>query len=178
MQADAPSAVPDERTLAFYGAVFDLARSGDTAQLGPLLAHGLSARLRNHKGDSLLMLAAYHGQLEAARLLLAHRADPDQANDQGQTPIVGAAFRGDVKMVELLLDGGADIEGAGPAGKSALMMAAMFNRTGMVELLLARGANLHARDVNGLSVADAARLMGAADTAAQLDRLLAGESAG
>jgi ankyrin repeat protein len=52
------------------------------------------------------------------------------------------------------------------------MMAAMFGRTEMVTLLLGRGADLHARDVNGLSLVDAARLMGADETASQLEALL------
>lgn len=169
---DASMTVPDDETLAFFQAIFELVRQGDAAQLGPLLDAGLKANLRNHKGDTLLMLATYHGHLDAARLLLAHGANPDTRNDQGQSPIVGAAFKGNAEMVELLLDSGADIEGAGPAGKSALMMAAMFNRTQIVELLLKRGADLSARDVNGLSVADAARLMGAGDTAALIEHLL------
>lgn len=165
---DAPAKLDAE---SFFQAVFDLVRQGDAEQLGSLLEKGLPANLRNHKGDSLLMLASYHGHLEAARQLLAYGADPDVQNDQGQSPIVGAVFKGNESMVRLLLDGGADIEGAGPAGKSALMMAAMFNRTQMVELLLERGADLYATDVNGLSVADAAQLMGAEDTAAQLRHL-------
>lgn len=163
---------PDAETLDFLQSVFELVRAGDADQLGPLLDQGLPANLLNQKGDSLLMLASYHGHLEATRQLLAHGADPELANDQGQTPLVGAAFKGDLKMAELLLDHRADTETAGPGGKTALMMAAMFNRTEMVGWLLSRGANLHARDVGGLSVADAARLMGAQDTAAQLDALL------
>ena len=59
------------------------------------------------------------------------------------------------------------------------MMAAMFNRTELVDLLLERGADLQARDAQGLSALDAARQMGAADTAAQLERRLeqAGQAA-
>lgn len=75
-------------------------------------------------------------------------------------------------MVELLLAHGADVNSAGPDGKTALMMAAMFNRTELVELLLARGANPQARDSRGLSVLDAARIMGAPDTAALLEQKL------
>ena len=43
--------------------------------LGRLLASGLPANLRNHKGDTLLMLASYHGHLDAVRVLLEHGAD-------------------------------------------------------------------------------------------------------
>ena len=50
------------------------------------------------------------------------------------------------------------------------MMAAMFGRTSLVELLLRRGADPHARDIQGLSVAQAARLMGASEAAELLER--------
>ncbi|MGF6641548.1 ankyrin repeat protein [Paraburkholderia sp. MM6662-R1] len=51
------------------------------------------------------------------------------------------------------------------------MIAAMFNRTAIVDLLLAHGADPHARDANGVSAADAAARMGAADTQARLKAL-------
>jgi uncharacterized protein len=162
----------DQETLEGLQLVFELVRGGDAAQLGPLLHNGLPANLLNQKGDSLLMLASYHGHHDTARVLLEHGADPELMNDQGQKPLQGAVFKGDTGMVKLLLEHRADVESAAPDGKTALMVAAMFNHTQLVDLLLAYGANLHARDVRGLSVADAARVMGARATAAQLDRLL------
>ena len=47
----------------------------------------------------------------------------------------------------------------------------MFNRTAIVELLLAHGASPTTRSSDGLTPLDLARTMGAADTAAQLERL-------
>ncbi|WP_286973532.1 ankyrin repeat domain-containing protein, partial [Pseudomonas sp.] len=58
----------DDQTLAFAERVFDLARHGETQTLAEMLAQGLPVNLRNHKGDSLLMLACYHGHLETAQL--------------------------------------------------------------------------------------------------------------
>jgi len=162
----------DPEATAFFQGVFDLVRRGDAGQLDSLLEKGLPANVCNEKGDSMLMLASYHGHHAAARALLRAGADPEKRNDQGQTPILGAAFKGDTEMVELLLEFGADIESEGSAGETTLMMAAMFNRADMVTLLLGHGANLYARDVNGLSVVDAARFMGAGETAAQLETLL------
>lgn len=162
----------DDATIDFAAKVFDLARSGDASMLGPLLAHGLPANLRNEKGDSLLMLASYHGHLETVQVLLAHQADPDLRNSNGQTPIAGAAFKGNLPMIELLLTHGADIEGASPDGRTALMIAAMFNRTEIVDYLMTHGANLEAKDTNGVSAIGAANRMGAADTPAQLERML------
>lgn len=144
-----PSAAElDEDTLAFVRRVFGFARAGEAAKLAILLGQGLPPSLRNERGDTLLMLACYHGHQGAAKVLLEH----------------GAAFKGDLQVAALLLDHGARVDAAGPNGKTALMFAAMFNRTDIVQLLLARGADPFLLDADGNSLLDAARKMGAADT--------------
>jgi ankyrin repeat protein len=148
--------------------VFDAARRGEAATLAAVIGKGVPPNLRNEKGDSLLMLASYHGHVDAVRALIEHGADPDLRNDNGQSPIAGAAFKGFKEVVEALLAGGADVEGASPDGRTALMIAAMFNRTEIVDLLLAHGANPQARDASGVTPLDAANRMGAPDTPAQL----------
>jgi len=158
----------DEATLAFVRRVFGYARAGVSAELAPLLAQGLPANLRNERGDSLLMLACYHGHVDAARLLLEHGADPDIMNDAGQAPLHGAAFKGDLDIATLLLDHGARVDAAGPNGKTALLFAAMFNRVDIARLLLARGAEPLRLDADGNAILDAARKMGADDTVALL----------
>jgi hypothetical protein len=148
--------------------VFELARSGDAAMLAAVIAKGVPPNLRNEKGDSLLMLASYHGHVDAVRTLAELGADPNLRNDNGQTPIAGAAFKGFSEVIETLLAHGADVEGASPDGRTALMIAAMFNRTEIVDLLLAHGANPQARDAAGNTPLDAANRMGAPDTPAKL----------
>ena len=132
----------DDDTFEFANAVFDLARAGDSETFGALLGKGLPPNLRNHRGDSLLMLAAYHGHLETVRVLLQHRSDPDLRNSNGQTPLAGVAFKGDLPMIKLLLAYGADIEGASPDGRTALMIAAMFDRAGIVGLMRDEGKSV------------------------------------
>jgi uncharacterized protein len=149
---------PDDDMIAFAKEVFDVARRGDAAMLDALLAKGLPPNLRNDKGDSLVMLASYHGHADAVRVLLEHKADAN----------AGAAFKGFTDVIETLLAHGADVEGASPDGRTALMIAAMFNRVEIVDLLIGRGANPDARDANGFSARDAAEKMGAPDTAARL----------
>src|SRR5690242_3633169 len=90
----------DAQTLEFAQTVFQMVRCGDAERLGELLAQGLPANLCNHRGDSLLMLASYHGHHEVARLLLEHGADTAMRNDHGQTPLAGAAYKGDLAMVQ------------------------------------------------------------------------------
>ncbi|WP_263140988.1 ankyrin repeat domain-containing protein [Pseudomonas sp. RIT-PI-AD] len=160
----------EEEAIEFANQVFQVAREGDADMLGRLLEKGLAPNLRNHKGDSLLMLASYHGHHRAVEVLLQHGADPELRNDNGQVPLAGAAFKGDLEMVRLLLDGGADVEGAGADGKTVLMMAAMFNRVAIIDLLLERGADPAARDGRGIDALGAAQAMGAEDSIARLTR--------
>ncbi len=47
------------------------------------------------------------------------------------------------------------------------MMAAMFNRVEVVDYLISKGADPQAKDANGVTALDAARTMGAVDTAAR-----------
>ena len=72
---------------------------GQARELGELLRMGLPPNLRNEKGDSLLMLASYHGHADTVRVLMEHGADPELANDRGQTPLAGAAFKGDMATI-------------------------------------------------------------------------------
>jgi ankyrin repeat protein len=158
----------DEATIAFAGKVFQYARNGFAVELGELLAQGLPPNLMNDKGDTLLILASYHGHEPTVRCLLDHGADPEIANDRGQTALAAAAFKGSMPIVELLLDRGAKVDGSGRDGRTALMVAAMFNRAEMVDFLLARGADPQAQDAAGLTAEAAAIKMGATDTPARL----------
>lgn len=171
----APPALDDE-TLAFAARVFQYARMGHADELAELFGQGLPANLRNDKGDSLLMLAAYNGQTEATKVIMEAGGDPELSNDRGQTPLAGAAFKGDIDIASLLLAHGAEVDGTGDGSRTALMTAAMFNRTEMVALLLSHGADPGRRDAAGQSAADIARAMDAPDTPALLDAAVAERS--
>lgn len=88
------SEVPDPEVVELATKVFDLARRGETETLAAYVDAGVPANLTNDRGDSLLMLAAYHGHAEAVTALVGRGADPDRANDRGQTPLAGAVFKG------------------------------------------------------------------------------------
>src|SRR5690606_17084186 len=84
---------------------------------------GVPVNLATERGDTLLMLAAYHGHPETVRALAARGADPERANDRGQRPLAGAAFKQEAKVVRALLDAGADPRAGSP---SAMDTARMF----------------------------------------------------
>lgn len=129
------SETPDPEVVELASKVFDLARGGDTDALAAYVDAGVPANLTNDRGDSLLMLAAYHGHAEAVTALAIRGADPDRANDRGQTPLAGAVFKGEDAVVRALLDAGADPAAGTP---SALDTARMFGKDDLLELFGAR----------------------------------------
>jgi ankyrin repeat protein len=128
----AGNSAPDNETLALAHALFDAAREGNSALLGSYLAAGAPAELTNAAGDSLLMLAAYHGHADAVRLILQHGGDANAANDRGQTPLAGAVFKGYADVVEALVEAGADPDVGTPSARAA---AQMFARADLLALL-------------------------------------------
>ena len=85
------------------------ARHGETESLATMLRHGLPVNLADAKGNTLLMLASYNGNMETTRMLLEHGAEADRRNDRGQTPLGGVAFKGYEEIVTVL-EHGADID--------------------------------------------------------------------
>ncbi|KIC62525.1 ankyrin [Pseudarthrobacter phenanthrenivorans] len=118
--------------MALAHTLFQAAREGNDAMLGAYLDAGVPATMTNSAGDTLLMLAAYHGHAGTVQLLLQHGADADSANDRGQTPLAGAAFKGYTDVAQVLLAAGADPDAGAPSARAA---AQMFARTEILDLL-------------------------------------------
>lgn len=116
----------DPEMEEFAARLFEMARTGRTAQLAGYLDAGVPVNLSNDKGDTLLMLAAYHGHAGTVRALAARGADPERANDRGQRPLAGAVFKKEPEVVRALLDAGADPRAGSP---SAADTARMFGNT-------------------------------------------------
>ncbi|MGI8758966.1 MAG: ankyrin repeat domain-containing protein [Acidimicrobiales bacterium] len=122
----------DDEALAFAHRIFDLARSGDTPALTELVDAGLPVNLTNDKGDSLLILAAYHDHSATVRALLQRGADTTRVNDRGQTALGAAVFRRSAPGVEALLEVGADPALGSP---SAIEVARAFDLPDMLAKL-------------------------------------------
>ena len=131
--SDGPT--PDEPpadVTELAGRLFDLARDGEAATLAAYLDAGVPVNLTNDAGDTLLMLAAYHGHAEAVRALVARGADVDRRNDRGQSPVAGAVFKGEDDVVRALVEAGADPLAGHP---TAVDTARMFGREDLLGLL-------------------------------------------
>jgi ankyrin repeat protein len=125
----------DPGVIELAGRVFDLARGGHTEELVAYLDAGVPVNLTNDKGDTLLILAAYHGHVGTVGALLERGADHARANDRGQTALASAVFRQSSDTVRQLLDAGADPDAGGPSARAT---AVFFELPAMTELLEGR----------------------------------------
>lgn len=127
------TAVPDgsdPAALAHW--LFDRARAGEAQRLGAYVDAGVPVELTDASGNTLLMLAAYHGHVDAVSVLVARGADVDVVNDRGQTPLAGAVFKGYEDVVCALVAAGADADRGSPTARAA---AVFFERPDLLALL-------------------------------------------
>ncbi|MEX2381696.1 MAG: ankyrin repeat domain-containing protein [Opitutales bacterium] len=141
----------EQRYAELQQLALDYARQGETSELEPMLDAGLSPNLADHKSNSLLMLAAYNGNLETARLLLSRGAEVDHRNDRGQTPLGGVAFKGYPELIDLLIEAGAEVDADNGGGMTPYLYAVMFGRTEAEEALERHGASMGRRKRLGIA---------------------------
>ncbi len=122
----------DPGVVELAGRVFDLARGGHTEELAAYVDAGVPVNLTNDKGDTLLILAAYHGHPETVAALLSRGADHARANDRGQTALAAAVFKQSAGTVTALVEAGADPDAGGPSARAT---AAFFELPAMAALL-------------------------------------------
>lgn len=115
-----------EETARVVALAMQLARDGVTGELAAFVDHGLPVDVQDEAGNTLLMLAAYHGHADTVAMLLDRGADADRRNHRDQSPLAGALFKGEDVVVELLLEAGADLDAGTPSARAA---AEMFGRT-------------------------------------------------
>ena len=127
-----PNPLPD--------AAADLARNGDAVGLAAMIKDGLAVDAQDAKGNTLLMLASYHGKAETVAMLLKAGATVDLRNDKGQTPLGGVAFKGYAEIATLLLDAGADPV-ADQGGSTPADFATLAGKTEILALIQARRDN-------------------------------------
>ncbi len=108
----------DPGVIELAARVFDLARGGVTEELAAYVDAGVPANLTNDKGDTLLVLAAYHGHPDTVAALLEHSADHSRVNDRGQTPLAAAVFKQSAETVRILVAAGADPDAGQPSARA------------------------------------------------------------
>lgn len=117
---DQPELTDDQ--IEFLNTLFDYARDGQVQALSSAIDQGIPVDLRNHNGDTFLILAAYREQTEIVNELLARDADVNALNNRGQSALTCAIFMQNTDVAKALLDAGADPD-LGPQSARATISA-------------------------------------------------------
>ena len=141
---DDPGGSLEPEVMDLAARLFGGARSGNAAMLAAYVDAGVPVNLTNPNGDTLVMLAAYHGHDAAVAALIARGADVDRHNNRGQTPLAGAVFKNDTTIIGLLLSADADPLTGTP---SALETARYFERDELTRQLLQHIQRRHSINV-------------------------------
>ena len=104
---------------------FNFARNNEFENLRIMIEAGLNVNLKTHRGDTLLMLAAYNNSLETAKMLLEKGAKVDEKNDKGY-----------LDMAKLLVSNGANIDENNGLGMTPFSFAIMFGRKDVARYLM------------------------------------------
>jgi ankyrin repeat protein len=133
---------------------------------------GIQIDIRNHAGETPLMMAALKAQVDAATALVAHGA---AVQKDGWSPLHYAATGGSAAIVRLLLSKGAALEARSPNGSTPLMMAARYGNEEAVDALLAAGGDRTLKNDLGMDASAFAASAGRDKLAARLKAGVAGK---
>lgn len=109
------------------------AREGESTILQSMIEAGLSPNTTDNRGNSLLMLSAYNGNISTCKMLLELGSDPNRQNNHGHSILAGTAFKGYLDICKLIVEHGAVIDRN--ATKNPIVFAAIFGREEVVNYL-------------------------------------------
>jgi ankyrin repeat protein len=112
----------DPQLVELAHEMLDLAPAGETERLVAYVDAGVPVELTDATGNTLLMLAAYHGHAPTVQALIDRGDAPDRVDDRGQTPLAGAAFKGKDHVVAALVAAGADPDAGTPTARETAQM--------------------------------------------------------
>lgn len=127
--------------------IFEYARTGNLEEMNQALekSPSLDINLKDHKGYSALMYAAYNGHTNLVLSLIAQGANIESPDKGGRTVLMGVAYKGHVDIAQVLIEAGADIDATNFVGMTAMQFAQMFGRTEVAALLSQKRVSYIAR---------------------------------
>ena len=113
-----------------------------------------------HRGATLLTIAARLGLRDIVEMLLARGASTEAIDPKGMTPLMHAAYSGHADVVEKLVFAKAAVDKVAICGYTALLFAANRGHALCIERLLAGGAKRTVRNPSGRTAIIIAALNG------------------
>ncbi|XP_037646793.1 BRCA1-associated RING domain protein 1 [Sebastes umbrosus] len=124
------------------------------ASVGRPISGSPTVMKRNHRGETLLHLAAIKGGVEAVKELLDQGADPNLKDNAGWTPLHEACNLGHLAVAEVFVSRGALLNTPGYENDSPLHDAVRNGHPAIVKLLLQHGASQNVLNLYGKRPAD------------------------
>jgi methionyl-tRNA formyltransferase len=128
---------------AFEQALAVLKESVGPEKLIPALSHVVNVQERNARGWTLLIVAAYHYNIDAVKWLLNHGSEINETNYKGTTVFMYAksspSRNNDLSFLEWLVAHGADINKRDVQGLTVLTYAKRDNDRPLIDFLAAKG---------------------------------------
>lgn len=126
-------------------------QAGDTSSIQQMLEEGISVNAVDEKGHSLLMLAAYKGDMQTVKFLIEAGADISQQNRKpglyfGDTPLEYALRGKQKKMVDFFLSLPADKNAKSDKMITAIYACGLQSNYEMLKYLLDKGVVLSDED--------------------------------
>lgn len=120
------------------------AEAGDIQSLQQMLKEGISINAVDEKGHSLLMLAAFNGDMKKVKFLIDAGADINQHNEKfiltfGDTPLDYAIRGQQKKMIDLFLSLNVDVNAKFRGSTSTIYKCGMTHNYEMLRYLLQKG---------------------------------------
>lgn len=129
-----------EFNLMFMG-FHDLCEHGDTECVWLLISQGMSVRLRDNEGATLLQKATHSGNLPLLQLLIEKGGHLNAKGAYGYTPLHEACYYGHPAVVTHLLMNKANVDALSKNGSTPLLIAAREGHNPVCEALLQFGAD-------------------------------------
>jgi ankyrin repeat protein len=135
-----------------------------TSGVQDILSHGCGANQADSGGNFLLTIACRRLQVDNVLLLLSLGADTEVRESEGDTALIcvidvshhnpAAALA----IAEALIAGGANLEARGYMDKTPFLKTCSRGCLAILQLLVSRGCDVGARDADGNSGEDLARI--------------------
>ena len=131
MESDDIASAEQELKAYFFAA----ARMNDVVVLNEFVDAGFPINVTNEQGYTALMVATYHGNIEAFDYLVSQKASTCAVDNKGNTALMAAIFRGEFSLAKKLISYECDSKHKNMAGNDAVNFAEVFGRDDMLKLL-------------------------------------------
>jgi len=133
-------------SAAAYEDFIQAVKNNRPGEVVALLKRGMDPNTVDPKGQPVLHICAFEGDLDVVKALVAAGADIDKRNAVKETPIMLAALQGHVKVVDFLLSKEAQIN---HPGWTPLLYAATNGRNDVIKILIENHAYIDSSSPNG-----------------------------